>query len=586
MFAKNRITMKNRCLLILLFITINVFSQDPKLSDNFVVDVGEKYEETDGYMKVFFKHKDYVVAINTQKSNLVIQKLDPKTLKEIKRITVEKFMKGKGGNKEIIQMGDKAVFFYEAWNGKEKIESLMAVPISLDDLTVGDPYTFLSQQGKIVIVRHKLSGSKPLKMGAFGGKYFFKKSFDKQKLLVNYRLKPKFRSDKKSFDRIAMHVFDADLKLEWNQVVEMPYTEKKMNNGDYTIDREGNFYMLATVYEDDSTDERKKKEKNANYHLELFKVQKNTNVIVKNKIEIGNKFVDKAALYENAKGDIIIGGTCKNPDQKKRGSLFFYENIKGQPNGIFTINLTQKGGVRDFKSYDFLVEMLTKYSSQDEKKKIKEKEETEGLKPAFYFLELNAVALNKDGSFLILGEQRYILQKTEDFEFQNVPKMMKKKKLEVFDEDAFSMRLDRLSYHFRDILTAKINADGTLAWMHKLPKKQRGVKQKRSMSYTHMFAGDHHYLLYLDNIKNLNLPDDKVPHQHTDGKGGYFTAYIINDKTGEVKKEALFNTRDIKGIEMEHFETDKILPLSDSEILIEGFDGRNKDFLVKVSAKE
>ncbi|WP_074407521.1 MULTISPECIES: hypothetical protein [Aquimarina] len=580
--------MKNRCLLLLLFITINVFSQDPKLSDNFVVEVGEKYEETDGHMKVFFKHKDYVVAINTQKSDLVIQKLDPKTLKEIKRINVKKFMKGKGGNKEIIQMGDKAVFFYEAWNGKEKIESLMAVPISLDDLTVGDPYTFLSQQGKIVIVRHKLSGSKPLKMGAaFGGKYFFKKSFDKQKLLVKYRLKPKFRSDKKSFDRIAMHVFDADLKLEWNQVVEMPYTEKKMNNGDYTIDREGNFYMLATVYEDDSTDEKKKKEKNANYHLELFKVQKNTNTIIKNEIDIGDKFIDEAALYENAKGDIIIGGTCKNPDQgMKRVSLVFYENVIGQPTGVFTVNLTKEGGVRDFKSYDFPIEMLTKHSSQGEKKNIKEKKEEEDLKPPFYLLKLNAIVLNKDGSFLILGEQRYILQKSEDYRFHNVPKMMKRKRIDVFDEDAAVMVLRGLSYHYKDILTVKINADGTLAWMHKLPKRQRGVKQKRSMSYTHMFAGDHHYLLYLDNVKNLNLPEDKVPHQHTDGQGGYFTTYIINDKTGEVKKEALFNTRDIKGIEMEHFETDKILPLSDSEILIEGFDGRNKDFLVKVSAKE
>lgn len=57
-------------------------------------------------------------------------------------------------------------------------------------------------------------------------------------------------------------------------------------------------------------------------------------------------------------------------------------------------------------------------------------------------------------------------------------------------------------------------------------------------------------------------------------------------RLGKVKKEALFNTRDINGVEMEHFETEKILPLSGSEILIEGFDGRSKDFLVKVSAKK
>lgn len=40
------------------------------------------------------------------------------------------------------------------------------------------------------------------------------------------------------------------------------------------------------------------------------------------------------------------------------------------------------------------------------------------------------------------------------------------------------------------------------------------------------------------------------------------------------------------GPKLEHFRTDKILSLSDSEILIEGFESRNKDFLVKVTAKK
>ncbi|GGX07941.1 hypothetical protein [Aquimarina muelleri] len=571
--------MKNKYLLLLFLVTINIFSQDPKLSDNFTVEVGEEYEETDGEIKVFFKHKNYIVAINSKKSDLIIQKFDPKTLKELKRVDLKKFMKSKGGNKEIMQIGDKAVFFYEAWDRSKQIESLMAVNISLEDLTVGDPYTFLSQQGKIVIVRHKLSSSKSLTiMRVFGGKYFFKKSFDNKKLLVTYRLKPEFRDDSKSFDRIAMHIFDSDLKLEWNEVVEMPYTEKKMNNGDYTIDREGNFYMLATVYEDDSTDEKKKNKEDANYHLELFKIKKNTNSIIKNKIEIGDKFIDEASLYENAKGDIVIAGTCKNPDKVTAG-LLFSSNKQGQATGVFTIKLDKDGAVSNFKSYDFPVEMLNKYSSKGKKRNIKKNEESLDEKPSFNLLKINSIALNKDGSFLILGEQRYILQKRDLGE--GFPK-----RNEVFNEDAFMMSLSGLSFHFRDILVAKINADGSLAWMHKLPKRQKGVNRKRSMSYTHMFAGDHHYLLYLDNVKNLNLPEDKVPYQHTDGKGGYFTAYIINDKTGEVKKESIFNTREIKGKKLEHFETEKILPLSDSEILIEGFNGRSKDFLIKVTAKQ
>lgn len=82
-------------------------------------------------------------------------------------------------------------------------------------------------------------------------------------------------------------------------------------------------------------------------------------------------------------------------------------------------------------------------------------------------------------------------------------------------------------------------------------------------------------------------PDSKGVFHFSYGQAtGVFAVYTINDKKGDIKKEAVFNTLDVKGAKLEHFDTDKILSLSDSEILSEGFEGRNKDFLVKVSAKK
>lgn len=346
--------MKNRCLLVLLFITINVFSQDPKLSDNFVVEVGEKYVETDGYFKGFYKYDNVVIAVNKHKDHLIIQKFDLTTLKEVDRVEHEMFFKDKKkrGFDKIMRLGDNVILFYEKWDRKNKIESLEAQMISLKSLEIGEQKEIIRQEGKIA-----------------GGKYAYKISFDENKLLIRYRLKLKLRNDVKNFDKIVINVFNENLELDWKEQVKMPYTEKKMNNGDYTIDREGDFYMLATVYEDDSTDERKKKEKDANYHLELFKVHKNTNAIIKNKIEIGDKFIDEVALYENAKGDIIIGGTCKNPDRGTERILFSTKK-EGHPTGVFTINLTQKGGVRDFKSYDFPLALLNKHATKREKREI------------------------------------------------------------------------------------------------------------------------------------------------------------------------------------------------------------------------
>ena len=562
------INMKNAFLLLLLLVcALNVYAQDPKLSEDFTVEVGEEYGETDGGFKEFHKYNGHVIAVNRHKDHLVIQKFDVNTLKEIDRIEHEKFFKDKtkSGFERIMRIGDNVVLFYAKWDRKKKIESLEAQAISLETLEVGEQKEIIRQEGKIAgYFSVSGNGFFITHMGTTD-KFAYRTSFDGKKILIQYRLKPKTRDDSKSFDRIAINVFNDNLELDWKGQVEMPYTEKKMNNEDYAIDRDGNFYMLASVYEDDSTDEKKKKEEDANYHLELFKVKKNTNSIVRNEIKIGDKFIDEVILYEDAEANVVIAGTSKNPDTGT-SRVFFSTKKKGQATGVFTIKLNGEGAVSDFKSYDFPVELLNKYATKREKKRIEKKKKDEDAKPAFENLKINNIVANNDGSSLILGEQRYIVERT------------------TYSSSGRS-RTTR-TYYYRDILAAKIDADGALVWMHKLPKRQVGKRGQRTMSYTHMFAGENHYLLFLDNVKNLNLPEDEVPYKHTDGKGGYFTAYIINDETGEVKKEAIFNSRDFNDTELEHFETDKILPLSESEILIEGFEGRSKDFLVKVTAKK
>ncbi|MFD2561957.1 hypothetical protein [Aquimarina rubra] len=557
--------MKTRILLLILFVSVNVLAQAPKLSENFTVEVGEQYGETDGDIRNFYDYDGYVIGINRHKDHLVVQKFDPNTLKEIERKEYKKFFKEKRREdfEKILRLGDEVLFFYPQWDRKAKVESLEYESISLKTLEVSDFKEIIRQEGKVAgdfaFVRSGFFTTKAKTLN----KYEYRTSYDNDKLLIEYRLKPKFRDDSKSFDRISINVFDKDLKPIWDEVIEMPYTEKKMDNEDFVIDKEGNFFMLVKVYEDDTTNEKKRKKKDANYHLEIFKVKKGTTSIINNKIEIGDKFVDEVLLYEDALGNIVLSGTSKNPDSR---SGIFLNKKRGQATGIFTAKLNNEGAISEFMSYDFPLEMLTKYATKKEKKRNEKKKGDDEESPAFEGLKINSIAANNDGSFLILGEQRYVVVKTRT--------------------SSSGRTSTSYTYYYRDILAAKINADGTLAWMHKLPKRQVGKRGKRTMSYTHMFAGENHYLLYLDNVKNLNLTEDQVPYKHTDGKGGYFTAYIINDKTGQVIKEAIFNTREFNGTELEHFETDKIFPLSDSEILIEGFEGRSKDFLVKVTAKK
>jgi len=455
--------MKTKFLLIILFLaTFNAVAQDPKLSENFTVSVGEEYGETDGRIRNFYKYKDYVVGINRHKSHFVIQKFDPKELKEVERIEKEKFFKNKrtDGFENIIRLGDNILMFYAQWDRKAKIESLEYQSISLETLEMTDFKELIKQEGKVAgkfAFTTKKVGF--LGMAALSGKtydkYHYRTNFSEGKLLVTYRLKPKSRDDSKSYDRISINVFDDQLNKEWSGIVEMPYTEEKMDNTDYGIDKEGNFFMLAKVYEDVENGEKKKKKKKKeeNYHLEILKVKKGTETIVNTKIDMADKFVDEVILYEDVNGEMVLAGTSKNPDTGT-SRVFFSTKQRGQATGVFRIKLNEDGSLGAFKNYDFPAEMLAKNASKSEKKSIDKKKEEgdEEEKPGFADLKIRNIVANQDGSFLILGEQYYVITRTS------------------YNATTGASHTS-YTYYYRDILAAKINQDGSLAWMHKLPKR-------------------------------------------------------------------------------------------------------------------
>ncbi|WP_298479823.1 hypothetical protein [uncultured Maribacter sp.] len=530
--------MKIFTIFVAFFSTLYLFAQSPKLSDDFEVMVGEKYEETDGKIKLFVKYKEAVIAVNRHKDNLVIQKFNPISLKEIERKDVEKFFKDKraDGFIEMRRMKDNIYLFFSVWDKKNKTSILQYQKISLVDLSITAPKDLIKQKGKI-------------KDG-----FLLKTTLKEDKLLVKYSLKSEIKNDAKSFEKISVNIFNNNLNLIWKNIIEMPYSKKKMEKMCYAIDSYDNFFMIAKIYYDDSgKDEIGRK---SNFFLELFKVSKESDKLVKSKIDNKNKLIEEIILYEDINSNMIITGTTKNPDSKG-----FFNFTEGHSTGIFVLKLDKKGIIGNYINHDFSLEMLNKYVSKKQEAKNKKIKKDEKEKPFFRNLKIHTIVVNDDGSFLVLGEQYF-------------------KDLII----SSSGKAQYEAYHYDDIMVAKINADGSLAWMDKLLKRQWGAR-KGTMSFTHMFSGEKHYLIYLDSEENLNFVDGEVPHKRWETKGGYFTVYIIDDETGQVTKEPIFDTHNVNGVKMEHFDTNKILSLSKSEILLEGFEGKKKDFLIKITAK-
>ncbi len=67
------------------------------------------------------------------------------------------------------------------------------------------------------------------------------------------------------------------------------------------------------------------------------------------------------------------------------------------------------------------------------------------------------------------------------------------------------------SYDYNDAIIAKINADGSLAWIDKIAKRQEGYTRALSTfvcSYSTFISGNTLYVLFTENKKNLSLATD------------------------------------------------------------------------------
>lgn len=96
---------------------------------------------------------------------------------------------------------------------------------------------------------------------------------------------------------------------------------------------------------------------------------------------------------------------------------------------------------------------------------------------------------------------------------------------------------------------------------------------------------DSHFLVFLDNVKNINLPVDKTPAHHSDGQGGYLTAVKIADADGTFTKGSILNSRDAGDFNLERMKMDSVVKLNNNTFLVESYKKRGEDVLLKVTLK-
>jgi hypothetical protein len=409
-------------------------------------------------------------------------------------------------NEFFTQLGDKYYWFFSTWDRGENKESLFAQEI---DLKTGG----LKGSAREILSTTKLGGS--LMGGGWGGwgarlsdKWNFYFSFDRKQILVEYRKKPERRNDALNNDVIGFHVFNQDLEKVWGREVRMPYTEKKMDNQDYQVDRQGNVYTLAKVYNAEKGDR-----KTPGYHFEILKWGAENKPVVKIPFRFTDKFVNNATITEDPNGEIIVSG------------LYSQKRNSASSDGVFLLKLDQ--GTNELNNvmkgtYEFPASLLSQFESARTRRRIERKDDKD--KAEEENLVLRSITINSDGSIQLIGEEYYVQVVT-----------------------TYNGRTTSTTYyyHYNDILAMTINSDGSMRWAQKIPKAQVSTSGIGDMGFKSRTYGKDTYFFFIDRESNMDLDENHAPDVHNDGARGVLVAVKV-DENGKMSKDMVFNGREEK----------------------------------------
>ncbi len=540
------------CILILFVFSYNNVYSQKALSSDYSYKVSEPYRVYDAHDKIYFAKDNEALTIKIDKDEVMIQKFNTQKPAFISEKKYEKVFPKHFVLEEVLEVDSRFYIFYSSWDGDNDKEQLFALEV---DFLKGE----LNTNPKLIIqVNGKITGRAVASSFTINvvDKFSFFKSHDKKTMLIKYKIKPLERDDKKSYNIMGLNLYDGGLNNISSNEVTMPYTESKMRNLDYQIDNKGNLYLLTKVFNEDSNSDIKKskdsKEIVANYHIEVLFIKAGSNKIEISKLENKDKFVNRIWLFDTPNDYLVCGGFYSN-------GKGFHEDI----DGVAMFKVSSQGKIHDPIYHEIPLEILNQYESAKTVRK-NERRERKKDNATFNDLQLKDLSLNSDGSVVLIGEQYFTI--------------------EHYSPGMNGMRASyHTSYHYCDVLATKIGANGELVWMKKIPKNQAGAVGKGGLSYKHFMGNGNHYIVYMDNVKNIDLNLNEEPVRHTDTKGGYLTAVKINDLTGELEKGSILNVREIKNFELHQFSTDRIFKTSESSFMFESYKKKKEDVMINVT---
>jgi len=278
--------------------------------------------------------------------------------------------------------------------------------------------------------------------------------------------------------------------------------------------------------------------------LEILKYQADSDTLFGlSDIELNDKLINGIKFSESSENQISFTG------------FYSEDSVLFQSNGLFMLDMDQKGNSRNISFFEFPDEFFIK--AIDVQNYNTDLYYYEPPRPEMADYKIIEKLTNKDGSITIIGEQQFT---------------------EAVTTYSKSGRHEHHTYYYRDIIITKIGTKGKTQWIKKIQKDQFGVKSKGTMSFKYFSNDNFYYILFFDTPDNLNEPLEVEPYTYQDNKGAVLFVYKISNLSGEVTKIPVLNTDAIEGMTLKQFYSDRIVIIENNEFILKLIKRKRKMF--------
>ena len=527
----------------LLFLSsLAIFAQKPTITEDFKLTVGPKYKRVSNTNEYHFSYGQQLLSLKKINKAFVVQR---HSLRNLAKLPPSTTINDKGDFAGVLHLKDTVLVYYRQKN------KLIAQKLQISTNQTYASKTIIDSENKIADdfgFSSRFGYDAGNRINAFA----IKKSVDQSKFLILYSDDKKLVVDGVSKSNINIHIYNADMTLDYKKRIPLPYHYKKINTDDFMVDAEGNFYVLASVFEKERTIFGKRTKEDDNFHMELFKLTKGSEDWEIKTIET-EKSIEDAVLYLDAfKKPVILG-------------FYAEKEVKGYVTGSFSANINSTTTVRPIL-HPIAIDTIKAYEKRKAiqikrgQRYVDDKEDLEDLR-------INKISVQNDGSFNIFAEQRYTLRNS------------------YYANGATTVNY---KYYYKTAYACKLDGKGNLLWFNQLPKNQHGRRGKQMMSYRTLKFGNYHHVIVWDKFANLykTIGDFAEISENKRREYMFLASYKINDGTGEIEKLPVLNSLEVDKFRLSSFKMGKAVLINESDIIYEGYDGRGKNYLFRLQLNQ